>query len=129
MSAEGLIISILLALVTLAGLATPFRKNKRVETDEHAYQRQRETLLTYYNQIVSSIRDLEEDFANGKFSQSDYEAERETWIQRGIPILQAIDELDKTQKPIANAKLEQAERALDDKIESAIKQYLEKQTV
>lgn len=122
MSIEGLVFSLLIALATVAVIAWPFlRRAPAVYTaDEAVIQKQRERLLIYYERVLTNLRDLDEDFSTGKMQPEDYHVEREEWMQRGIQVLKALDELDQHHMIVPDADQEALDHAIDDVIERAV---------
>jgi hypothetical protein len=126
MTVEALVLCGVLAALMLVGILAPFRRGGRASAAAMAYQRQRDALLVYYQQVTSSLRDLDDDFHAGRLSNQDYADDRERWMQRGVQILRALDELD-----AANPALAQAAVAQDDveqHIEAAVRRYIDEQT-
>lgn len=123
MSIAGLLISLLLAAIAIAIVARPLLRSRRGGQQENASrQQQREQLRTYYERVLTNIRDLDEDFSTGKLSGADHQQEREVWLQRGIILLRALDELDKEQRPPSSAS--EAD-SIDRAIEAAVAAYRE----
>lgn len=127
MTFEVLIICALMAVIALAGLAAPFWRSNRISTTQMAYQRQRDTLLVYYQQVTASLRDLDDDVQAGRMTESDYAADRERWMQRGIQILRALDELDRSNPGLAATSA--PTDAVEDHIEDAVRRYIKEQAV
>ena len=124
MSVEGLMAaSVLLAIVALIVVAPLLRRDSD-HADDARLQKQRERLLVYYERVLTKIRDLDEDHATGKMLDVDYGQEREEWVQRGIHVLRALDNLH-AQNIIPEAITDDAavDEAIDDAIEAAIKAY------
>lgn len=121
MSIPGLAVALLLCLVALAIVARPLLRSARPERrTESRRPHQRERLEQYYRRLLTNIRDLDEDFATGKISDSDYQAEREVWMERGIRLLRVMDELEREASPPAEA--DDAER-IDRAIDEALAEY------
>jgi hypothetical protein len=104
-SPEGLILSAVIVLLTIAFVAWPFLKRNQaaMHLDDVAYRKERERLLTYYTQVISSVRDLDEDLATGKVDRAIYDKERQAWTERGVAILQALDTLEGVAPPVTAA--------------------------
>ena len=121
MSIPGLLIALLLSLIALAILARPLlgparqrrsaRNSLRLESDR---------VKSYYERVLTNIRDLDEDFATGKINEADYQAEREVWAQRGIRLLRVQDRLEREGNPPADG--DDGER-IDQAIEEAVAAY------
>jgi len=124
MSVEGLIFGLMILLVALAWIAAPLLRREALRPgDDVLLQKQRERLLLIYERVLTNIRDLDEDHTAGKTPTADYEIERETWVQRGIQVLKALDPLDA--QPVFPVAVEDAalDQAIDDEIEQAIAAY------
>ncbi len=124
MSIAGLLISLLLAAIATAIVARPLLQRSRHDGQqrEAGRQHQREQLRTYYERVLTNIRDLDEDFATGKLSAADHQEEREVWLGRGIILLRALDELDKEQSLVSGAN---ETESIDRAIEAAVSAYRE----
>ena len=108
MSIAGIAIAVLLALIALALVMRPLLAPA---PPEPALSDRRDRLRDYYERVLTNIRDLDEDFATGKINRGDYHEEREVWLQRGIRLLRAQDELEREQSA---ADAERVERALEE---------------
>lgn len=122
MSIEGLIFFLLLLAVTVALVAAPLlRRDSSQSADTLHIQKQRERLLIYYERVLTNLRDLDEDHTTGKMPADAYNAEREEWVQRGIQVLRALDELEEhSMIPTAVRDDAAVDEAIDDAIEAAI---------
>ena len=123
MSVEGLVVVLTVLIVVVLWVAAPLlnRKPRRVQANGAA-QRQRDRLLTHYERLLTNIRDLDEDYATGKIQTADYEQERERWVQNGVQILVALDNLEgSAARPASdNAGIDEA---VDAAIEAAVAAY------
>lgn len=128
MSTEGLLASLIVTVLVIVWVAMPlFRKDRGSASDVLLVQKQRERLLVYYERVLTNIRDLDEDHSTGKMSTEDYETERESWVQQGIQILKALDQIQ--DKHISAPRVSDRaaiDRAADDAIEAAIASYKQK---
>lgn len=122
MSIEGLLISLVLVVATVAWVLWPFlqRQPAGYTSDDIILHKQRERLLVYYERVLTNLRDLDEDHITGKIHDDEYRVEREEWVQRGIQVLKAIDELDHHHLIVPDADQETLDHAIDDAIEQAI---------
>ncbi|MCB9454281.1 MAG: hypothetical protein H6672_22840 [Anaerolineaceae bacterium] len=129
MSTQGLIASLIVTVLTAFWIALPFFR-RQVETPSETLliQKQYERLVVYYERVLTNIRDLDEDHATGKMQTADYEAERESWVQRGVQLLKALDQIDEKHisAPRGGTDRGQIDRAADDAIEAAISAYKQK---
>ena len=123
MSVEAAIVCGILILVSLYLVISPFRSKSTLSPDILTFQRQRDALLVYYQQVTSSLRDLQEDSASGKLSPEEYQVEYDRWMQRGIQILQVLEELDRNNQPLTNHGNSPAED-INQAIEDAVQLYL-----
>ena len=124
MSPEGVIIGLVLFAGALIWVIAPLVRGGRGEGDALA-QKRRERLLVYYERVLTNLRDLDEDFATGKIAELEYRDERETWVQRGIQVLRAMDALEGEGQPLA-ADDEAIDREIDSAIEAAVAAYRNK---
>ena len=120
MSYEGLFVSLVIAAVVVWLIASPLLRRDKRRTGIDAQARER--LLTYYERVLTNIRDLDEDHATGKLLDADHATEREAWVQRGIQVLRALDELD---AGTITVDLDEAavDEATDAALEAAIRAY------
>ena len=121
MSIEGLILSLIIALVTVAVIASPLLQRSAGSTAEDVLiEKQRERLLVYYERVLTNLRDLDEDFRTGKMQTADYETEREEAVQRGVQVLKALDEVGHHHLIVSSGDQAALDHAIDDAIERAI---------
>ncbi|MEQ9032094.1 MAG: hypothetical protein RLP44_25485, partial [Aggregatilineales bacterium] len=87
-------------------------------------ERHRDRLTVYYGRVLRNLHDLDEDFATHKLNEDEYTVEREQWVQRGVAVLKALDELD-GQHLLTDEHADDAtiDSAIDSAIESAIQDY------
>jgi hypothetical protein len=129
MSLEGLLFGLIVALGAAIWIGLPLlQRNKSQRSDEILIQKQRERLVIYYERVLTNMRDLDEDHATDKMLTSDYEIERESWIQRGIQALKALDKLDASQ-PLPSTSDEAAiDQTIEHTIEDAVAAYRRRTT-
>jgi hypothetical protein len=122
MSITGLLIGLVILAAALAWIAVPLLRQGKTRQEDAQAAKQRERLLMVYERVLTNIRDLEEDHQTGKMNADDFEAERETWVQRGIQVLKALDRLDAEG---ASVEVDDAtfDRTIDDEIEAAVAKY------
>lgn len=124
MSPEGIIIGLLFLVGVIAFVAAPLLGRKAQQTtDNTLLAKQRERLLLVYERILTNIRDLDEDHSTGKMQTADYESERESWVQRGIQALKALDELDAQHALTDTVDEGEIDRVIDTQIEAAVARY------
>ena len=124
MSIEAAIVCGILILGSLYLVIAPFRAKSTVSAAALSFQRQRDALLVYYQQVTSSLRDLQEDSVAGKLSPDEYQVEYEKWMQRGVQILQVLEELDRENKPLivnGSAPAEDMNQAIEDAVQLYLK--------
>ena len=94
MSVESLIIGAVLTAVGLVIIALPLlaRKNQRAMAQQRQLERSRAELITSYERVLSTIRDLDEDFGAEKINAEDYEIERQHWAANGVRLLQLLED-------------------------------------
>ena len=93
MSIEGLVGLIAMLTVGLGAILLPFFTTK--SSSKGAYKRQlelsRDELIASYERVLSTLRDLEDDFKSQKMHASDYGRERVYWSQYGVKLLQLLE--------------------------------------
>ncbi len=126
MSIQGLIIALIITSIVGLWVWLPLLRQRpsHQRATQVATNLQQERLIVIYERILTNIRDLDEDYATGKISSDDYEAEREIWVERGIAILRAMDE----QTPL-DIPDESDEHVVEDAIEAAVKAYRQNQSL
>ncbi|MFN8376405.1 MAG: hypothetical protein U0694_26480 [Anaerolineae bacterium] len=128
MSIEGLIVSLVILGGGLFWLALPFLRRGAWSKAELAQQKERERILANYERIIATIRDLDEDFQLGKFSQEVHTTQRAYWTEQGAETLKLLEQMggQKKQEPKPMSKQPQADpdAALDAAIEQAIANYV-----
>ncbi|QPC80947.1 hypothetical protein G4Y79_14660 [Phototrophicus methaneseepsis] len=127
MSLEGILFIAAMVLFALVGIALPFigQRRKRGTAQLQHIQRTRDELITSYERVLSTIRDLDEDYQLAKINQGDYQEERTYWSEYGVRLLQML-ESDKPSVEILQTpgvKPNEAEAALDHAVEEAIRNY------
>lgn len=125
MSIEGIIVSLVILLLAAAIVALPLWRGRGQAAAANALlQKQRERLLVYYERVLTNIRDLDEDYTTGKIASENYTQERETWMQRGIQVLRALDDLHSHSLIHGAVKdTAAADEAIDSAIEASIQAY------
>lgn len=113
MSIVGLIITLALVLIAIVVVARPFLRLApgRPEADA-SRQLQRERVESYYERVLTNIRDLDEDFQTGKIAETDYREDREVWVYRGMRLLRVADSLDGEQG-LGAADADDIDRAIE----------------
>lgn len=124
MSIEGLLLGAVIILGALLVVALPlFNREGGPTSDEALLDKQRSRLAVVYERVLTNLRDLDEDYRTGKMPPADYEWERELWVQRGIQVLKVMDDLAASHTVTESADMEAIDRAIDQKIEAAVRQY------
>lgn len=93
MSLPGLFLTLVLVVILALWVAAPLLSRRSHRAADHTAQQEYERVVVNYERVLTNIRDLDEDFATGKIEHSDYQAEREAWIERGITLLRTMDAL------------------------------------
>lgn len=128
MTTEALIIVIIMLIVSVVAIAMPFVSARRAKRQESVItlQKARDELLTSYERVLSTIRDLDDDFQTGKLSETEYRQEREYWAEMGVRLLRQLDPNGAPAGEPAPARAANAaDQVLDEAIEHAIQQYLQ----
>lgn len=126
MSTETAVVCGVMILLSLYLVIAPFFSKQTVSPASLHFQRQRDALLVYYQQVTSSLRDLQEDSASGKVTPEEYQTEYEKWMQRGVQILQALQELDREHQPLmvsADTPVEDVNQAIEDAVQTYLKSH------
>lgn len=132
MTTEALLITLAILALGLVWLALPFaQRQARLSGAELARYKEREVLLTDYERILATLRDIDEDYRLGKLPPDAYTVERERWAVQGAAVLAALEQLggqSAQQHAKAKGKANQtqqpgADAALDQAIEQAIANY------
>lgn len=122
MSIGGLLVGGIILLITLAWIGSPFLKRRsHLKNEDVLREKHRERLLMVYERVLTNIRDLDEDQATGKMQLGDYQQEREGWVQRGIDVLKALDDIEATS--VITPADGNDDQAIDSQIEEAIAAY------
>lgn len=122
MTTTGLVLSVVIVLAGTVWMLWPlFRPSANIPTDEILLQKQREHLLVHYEQVLRSLRDLDEDYSTGKVHPEIYETSREEWMRSGMELRKALD--DMPMPHIADSEQMNNEE-LDEAIEQEIAKYL-----
>jgi hypothetical protein len=124
MSIGGLIFFLVLLSLTALVVVAPLLRRAEPLADDNRLRKQQERLLVYYERVLTNLRDLDEDHLTGKMPDADYAEERELWMQRGVQVLRALDELGQ-HSIIPDAIHDEAaiDEAIDSAIENAIAAY------
>lgn len=132
MSLGGLIGSALLIAITLGVILQPFLRGRRrvgriILSNK---QQSQDELVTSYERVLETIRDLDEDYNTGKLHPDSYQDEREHWTEQGVKLLQQIELTDDVVLPDDDDVTEsnEADDMLDDAVEKAISEYRKART-
>jgi hypothetical protein len=85
------LIILALGIFTAIFIAQPLMGNRGLVAVEG--ERQLSELLAERDRVLTTLQDLDMDFAIGKVLEEDYRAQRDTMVTRGAEVLRAIDEL------------------------------------
>ena len=89
MSNTGIIIGLILALICGVAVALPFftRRAQPIDNADLAAHQ------LHYERILTNLRDLDDDYALGKVTESFYADERKKLLSAGIVMLQELENL------------------------------------
>jgi hypothetical protein len=123
-----LISVLVLAAISVVAIGLPFIRLRKIDNVSAAARERKEhdELLTAYERVLSTIRDLDEDYNTGKLPQATYERERGFWAEQGVAMLQELEpdaEAAVQQSAAAQQDNRQADEVLDQAIEDAIRAY------
>jgi hypothetical protein len=91
----GVFFSLMIVAIGIWWVFLPlFSETINAHLDQDIKDHKREELLDLYEQVVSAVRDLDDDYRAGKISKEDYEQDRKVWSARGVDLLAALDQLD-----------------------------------
>lgn len=110
----------ILLLISMAAVLQPFAAKSRAGLFGNETQKARDELLTSYERVLSTIRDLDEDYNTGKLEPDTYKSERSYWTEQGIALLQQLEPQEDAPRK-SNKK--QVDTAADDEVEKAIAAY------
>ena len=126
MSNVGIVFAAVAGIISILWILSPMlRKQDQVQAETIVMQKQRERLLVHYEQVLRTIRDLDEDFQMGKLTEDIYGESREQNVNRGIQILQALDEMPEIE---VAPQSKMSDEELDARIEAEIASYLTAKT-
>jgi hypothetical protein len=127
MSAQGLIVSLILSSIGIAWIIFPFLKRDlgNAADNRSPFQKEHEQLSHQYELVITTIRELEEDHSTGKIQPDEYGRERPLWAQRGVKILKQLDQLEQAHPALRSSAKTPDDNAIDDAIEAAISRYLD----
>lgn len=133
MSDIGLLGSMFLLGFALLVVGLPFLPTNKLwgsSREPAAMQYERDDLLTTYERVLATIRDLDEDYRTGKMTQESYQQERSHWTEQGIMLLQKLEpDLDDKEADLPAVE-EVPTRGFvdeDDPVEAAIRAYKQAQ--
>jgi hypothetical protein len=89
MEPQSLTLGVIIIALAVLFVFWPFVSRRSRDEDEVSTQV--ESLIIQRDAIYTTIRDLDFDYETGKVTEEDYHAQRETWVQRGIAVLKALD--------------------------------------
>lgn len=108
-----------LLLIAIAAVLQPFAVKSRSGLFTAEAQKERDELLTSYERVLATIRDLDEDFNTGKLAPDTYQAERSYWTEQGIALLQQLEPQEEAAKKSSKKPVDNS----DDEVEKAIAAY------
>lgn len=124
MSMEGLFGLIILIIMGLITIILPFFNSQSALSGSHKHQLQltRDELITSYERVLSTLRDLEDDYKSQKISSADYEQEHTYWSQYGVRLLELLDGQIQDQGRLSLGEDDKVLQ-LDRSVEEAIRNY------
>lgn len=124
MSIEGLIGLVVMVILGLVGIGMPFLTTKSSSNNvrKRELEMTRDELITTYERVLSTLRDLEDDYKSHKIHAVDYEREHDYWSQYGIRLLQLLDG-DTVVENATQHTDDDDDVYLDHNVEEAIKNY------
>ncbi len=85
----------------LSRVMAPVKSKRKQDSDE--LERQRSALLAERDRILTSLQDLEFDYALGKVPEEDYPQQRLVFLEEGAEVLRQLDALEPQSQPQLNA--------------------------
>lgn len=127
MSALGLVVSLVFMGLCVAWIIFPFLKQDqgKLASGQSLIQSEHEQLTIQYGQVVSTLRELDEDYSTGKVQPDEYERERPQLARRGVEILKQLDKLQADHPSLQLSGQSRDDQAIDDAIEAAVLEYLD----
>ncbi|MBL8156391.1 MAG: hypothetical protein JNM70_19580 [Anaerolineae bacterium] len=126
-----IVIVLVVAGVGLFWLAFPFITRAGSQAEGIFRQRDRERLLVDYERVLTTIRELDDDYRLGKLSQETYQMEREAWAEQGTILVEQLEKLKGSVPPPRPPKSKppkgpqpDADSDLDAALEQAIAKYV-----
>jgi hypothetical protein len=119
MDLGALFVVVAIAVLTGAYLAQPMLKHQGFAVSSVGHERS--TLQASYEQILAALQELELDYAMGKMSEEDYQAQRKRMLASGAQILRRLDALAGDQGT-ADRWAGQPSDALEARIEAMVSQ-------
>lgn len=92
MEAQSLIMGVILVALSIFFVLWPLFSVTR-EDETNALANRRNTLMEQREAIYATIRDLDFDFETGKLAEDIYRSQRNSWVERGVEVLRAVDQL------------------------------------
>ena len=125
MTLQGLIA---LGVMVIFGLIVMIYPFFTVRTTASSNQKRRlntsrDELLASYERVLSTMRDLEDDFKSGKMPEEDYEEERVYWSQYGVRLLKLLEGSAEPTDDEVMHDMGDANIQLDQSVEDAIQNY------
>jgi hypothetical protein len=125
-----IVIVLVVAGIGLFWLAFPFINRAGLQAERAFKQRDQEKLLVDYERVLTTIRELDDDFRLGKLAQETYQVEREAWVEQGTALVEQLEKLKVAapsrppkSKPPKESKPD-ADADLDAALEQAIAKYV-----
>lgn len=125
MSLEGLIALAVMVIGGLIVMVYPFItvRSNPMSNKKRYLNTSRDELIVSYERVLSTLRDLEDDFKSGKIHAEDYETERAYWSQYGVRLLQVLEGNTEAADDEPTQQMDDADVQLDQSVEEAIQNY------
>lgn len=124
MSIPGILMALVLVALSVAFVALPLVRANSNRSRAALARKARDEVLTAYERVLTTIRDLDEDFQTGKLAEAEYQEERARRVQQGAALLQHLETLDAAQTPPPSAETPAPAVAVaDDEVEALIARY------
>lgn len=122
MSTAGIFITLILVGLSIAFVVLPLVRSAGTKSRAALARKARDEVLTAYERVLATLRDLDEDFHTGKLAEHEYQEERSRRIQQGTLLLQHLETLDAANPP-ETIEVSAPAAVEDDAVEALIARY------
>jgi hypothetical protein len=123
MSIPGILMALVLVALSVAIVALPLLRANSSRSREALARKAHDEILTAYERVLTTIRDLDEDFQTGKLQETEYQEERTRRVQQGAVLLQQLEVLDASQVWQGGVETPAAAAVDDAAVEALIARY------